>query len=617
MAYAINIQNTLRRLSHSLALGRMRRAPVRIAAALFGALLLAVAGGFHRAQARDYAPPNILVILVDDLGYGDLGYTGAADAHTPNIDRLAREGIAFPNGYVPSPVCSPSRAGLLTGRHPSRFGLDVNIPYAPADESVGLPLSETLLPEYLRQAGYRTGVVGKWHLGAADPYHPLRRGFDWRYGYASNDAYYRANTALNPAALPLLPPAERSRDTSGFGKHLTTRLTARAISFATESSRPFFLYLAYDAAHTPHLPAAKTAQKYAHIRDEQRRAYLARVDELDFNIGWLMNSLKESGQWRNTIVFFLSDNGGDARYADNLPLRSGKRSLYEGGIRVPFAASWPIGWPQGATYDPPVSSLDIAATALAMAGGAIDPALPLDGVNLDPFIRGALPGNPHDALFWRAQRPDAPTLYRFAVRGGGESDFKLIREDFGGATELFNLGSDADETRDLADRQPDKATELAELWDAWNAGNAPDSAIPTKSPSPPPDSFTLAHSEKAALADALDNFQPGDYGYPAARSSYDVYIDGKSLLYIKQECAPQDTYERFYLHIFPRDDANLPANRRELGFVGYNFRFSAAGVMLGDACIAKAPLPYYGIARIRTGQYSGANQVWRAEFAPP
>lgn len=616
MVHTSILRNIPRYLRRRLTAGRPRRAPVRLAAALFGALLLAAVSGFHRAQARDYAPPNILIILVDDLGYGDLGYNGATDAHTPNIDRLAREGVAFPNGYVPSPVCSPSRAGLLTGRHPARFGLDVNIPYAPDDESIGLPLTETLLPEYLRQTGYRTGIVGKWHLGAAAPYHPLRRGFDWRYGYASNDAYYRANTALNPDALPLLPPAERNRDISGFGKHLTTQLTARAISFATASSEPFFLYLAYDAAHTPHLPAAKTARKYAHIQDELRRTYLARVDELDFNIGWLMNSLKNSGQWRNTMVFFLSDNGGDARYANNLPLRSGKRSLYEGGIRVPFAASWPVGWPQGATYEPPVSSLDIAATALAASGGAIEPARPLDGVNLDPYIRGALPGNPHDALFWRAQRPDDPTLYRFAVRGG-EADFKLIKEEFGGITEMFNLGSDAAETRDLADNRPDKATELAGLWDSWNAGNASDSAIPDKSPSPPPDSFTLAHSEKAALAAAIDEFQPGDYGYPAARSRYDVYIDGNSLIYIKQACAPEDTYERFYLHIFPQDDANLPANRKELGFVGYNFRFSAAGVMLGDACIVKAPLPYYGIARIRTGQFTGPNQIWRAEFAPP
>lgn len=210
MVHTSILRNIPRYICHSLTAGRTRRAPVRLAAALFGALLLAVAGGFHRAQARDYAPPNILIIIVDDLGYGDLGYNGATDAHTPNIDRLAREGVAFPNGYVPSPVCSPSRAGLLTGRHPARFGLDVNIPYAPDDERIGLPLTETLLPEYLRQTGYRTGIVGKWHLGAAVPYHPLRRGFDWRYGYASNDAYYRANTALNPDALPLLPPDERN-----------------------------------------------------------------------------------------------------------------------------------------------------------------------------------------------------------------------------------------------------------------------------------------------------------------------------------------------------------------------------------------------------------------------
>ena len=597
---------------------RIRRAPLRLAAALFGAILLAIAGGFHRIQAATHTPPNILIILVDDLGYADLGYTGSADAHTPNIDRLARDGVSFPNGYVPSPVCSPSRAGLLTGRHPARFGLDVNIPYAPTDESAGLPLTETLLPEYLRQAGYRTGIVGKWHLGAAPPFRPLRRGFDWRYGHLGDyHDYYQMNTALNPNALPLLPPAERHRDMSGFGKQITTQLTSRAISFATQSDEPFFLYLAYDAAHTPHLPAAKTAQKYAHIQDAQRRDYLARVDELDFNIGWLVNSLKNSGQWRNTMVFFLSDNGGDARYADNLPLRSGKRSLYEGGIRVPFAASWPAEWPQGATYEPPVSSLDIAATALAAAGGAIDPARPLDGVDLSPFIRGELTGNPHDALFWRAQRPDDPALYRFAVRGGGEDDFKIIREDFGGETELFNLWSDPDETRDLADSRPDKAAELVGLWDAWNANNAPDSIIPSKSPSPPPDSFVLAHAEKAALADAIAEFQPGDYGYPAANSRYDLYIDGKSLLYIRQDCALEDTYDRFFLHIFPQDAAFLPDDSAGLEFVGYDFRFSAAGVMLSGDCIAKAPLPYYAISRIRTGQFSGGNRIWTADFAPP
>ena len=432
---------------------------------------------------QDGGRPNIVLIFVDDLGYNDVSYNGATEIRTPNIDRLAEEGVVFTNGYVAHPFCGPSRAGLMTGRYPVRFGMDWNVAYAPFDPDHGLPVEERTMATYLQQAGYRTGLVGKWQLGAAPPFHPLNRGFNEFFGFlgGSHD-YFNVDLSYAPRRAPLSPvtehllPLNENYSATGFSGYLTDVLTDRAVDFIRGQDEPFFLYLAYNAPHTPLQAPAELVLKYAYIDDEPRRTYLAMVDSLDQNVGRIMRALDVAGKRDNTLIFFLSDNGGvspypnreDLTWADNSPLRHGKVRFFEGGIRVPFIASWPARWPQGITYDPMVISLDIAATALALADVPADADRPLDGVNLDPFMRGETTDTPHDALFWRQWSKDmSRTLY--AVRAG---DAKLIKDPAEGEAALFDLKSDPGETRNRIHEDPDTAARLGSLWNDWNRENS-------------------------------------------------------------------------------------------------------------------------------------------------
>ena len=449
-------------------------------AVLLAALALAAGCSWLGGRAREQAggPPNVVLILVDDLGYRDVSYNGASEIETPNIDRLAAEGVVFSSGYVVHPFCGPSRAGAMTGRYPARFGMEWNVPYAPFDPEQGLPEEETTLARRLQDAGYRTGLIGKWQLGAAPPFHPLNRGFGEFYGFlAGGHDYFQVDVTRAPADEYLLPLSD-GRGAGRFSGYLTDALTDRAVEFVRDDDidAPFFLYLAYNAPHAPLQAPADLVARYGHIADEDRRTYLAMVDSLDRNVGRVLDALEDAGKRSNTIVFFLSDNGGvvpldylpdEQDWADNAPFRGGKSTFLEGGLRVPFVASWPAGWPQGAAYDRPVISLDAAATALALAGATEDPARPLDGVNLDPFVRGEASGPPHEALFWRQWR-NAPDLVTYAVlTAGGE---KLVKE-FDQAPALYDLRSDIGETRDLAAADPETVARLQTLWNEWNRGN--------------------------------------------------------------------------------------------------------------------------------------------------
>ena len=407
-------------------------------------------------------PPNIVLIFVDDLGYKDVSFNGATEIQTTNIDRLANEGIVFNSGYVTYPTCSPSRAGLLTGRYQSRFGLEGNLAYMPFDKGLGMPLEETTFPTYLQEAGYRTGIIGKWQLGAAHHFTPLKRGFDYFFGFLGGGHDYWNIDASNPGTEYSVPLVE-NKSTATFTGYLTNALTGKAIEFIKEEQdAPFFLYLAYNAPHDPYQAPSELVQKYRNIGDRDRRTYLAMVDSLDQNVGRVLEALEQSDQRDNTIVFFLSDNGG-LQPGDNGPLLGDKGKFYEGGIRVPFVASWPARWPQGETYEPMVISLDIAATALEMAGATVtDDTRPLDGVNLDPFLRGEKVAPPHEALFWRHWRTSG-----YAVRSG---NMKLVKERTGEPM-LFDLDDDIGETRDLLASDAETASELALLWNEWNLDN--------------------------------------------------------------------------------------------------------------------------------------------------
>ena len=449
---------------------------IRRLAALSACALAALSAFPGCADApQSYAErPNVVLIFVDDLGYNDVGYNGAEDIETPNIDRLAAEGVVFSDGYVTHPFCGPSRAGLMTSRYPARFGMEYNLAYAPEDDDHGLPVEEPTFAEGLQAAGYRAGLVGKWQLGAALPFHPNTRGFDYFYGFLGGAHDYFTVRHQSAPGSDFAPLNDGFAETE-FDGYLTDALTDRAVDFiGADGDAPFFLYLAYNAPHTPLQAPDSLVRKYSHVEDPDRRVYLAMIDSLDQNVGRVMHALDAAGKREDTLVFFLSDNGGVSPtphttfdWADNAPFRDGKNSFHEGGVRVPFIGSWPGGWPQGVVYGEPVSSMDVGATALALAGAPQDPERPLDGVDLTPYVRGEEQGRPHEALFWR-QWSRATTIITYAVRSG---DMKLVKSDPDGAPALYDLANDPGETRDLIAEQPEAARRLALLWNDWTAGN--------------------------------------------------------------------------------------------------------------------------------------------------
>jgi len=434
----------------------MRTQPFTVAllfCSAFSPLLMAETGGSR---------PNILVILADDLGYADVGFQGCRDIPTPHLDRLAKHSVRCTSGYVSHPFCSPTRAGLLAGRYQQRFGHENNPQWNPADTAAGLPLSQTLLPAVLQSAGYATGCVGKWHLGAHPQFHPNRRGFQEYFGLLGGGHVYLAGAK---GGVEYQIPMDRNGESEPLTDYLTTVLGREASSFITRhKDNPWFLYLAFNAPHTPLQVTDKQLDRVKHIPDETRRNYAGLIVGLDDAIGEALEALRTSGQAENTLVFFLSDNGGpiSVTHSDNRPLRGAKGQVYEGGIRVPFLVSWPGKLPQGTDYAAPVISLDIFATAVAVAGAKASPDLALEGTNILPHLTGQRTGAPHERLFWRSGGG-----VQFAVR---EGDWKLVGSAQSGA-ELYNLANDIAETKDLAAANAQVAARLRAAYDAWNQHN--------------------------------------------------------------------------------------------------------------------------------------------------
>jgi arylsulfatase A-like enzyme len=431
--------------------------------------------GLGAVGAEPAPRPNLIVILADDLGYADVGFNGSKDIPTPHIDSIARSGVRFTNGYVSYPVCSPSRAGLLTGRYQQRFGHERNPRFEPGNRQSGLPLSETTLADALGKVGYRSGAIGKWHLGAHPDLHPLRRGFTEFYGMLgggqrflpeeltlgeikaarNEEESYRLATYRNDAPVRVT-------------QYLTDEYSDEAVRFvARHQDRPFFLYLAYNAPHTPLQATEKYLSRFPDIADPKRRTYAAMVSAMDDGVGRVLAELRRLGLEENTLVFFLSDNGGPSRdnASNNAPLRGNKSDAWEGGIRVPFAAQWPGRLPKGVKYDQPVISLDIFATITALAGAPANPERPLDGVDLIPFVTGARSGSPHEAIYLRKFDQGV-----FAVRRG---DYKLVIPKKDAPAQLFNLAEDIGESRNLAAKEPGILAELEKLRVAWNAQLVP------------------------------------------------------------------------------------------------------------------------------------------------
>jgi len=407
-------------------------------------LLLLSTAAYGAAPSR----PNVLYILADDYGYADAGFNGSKDIQTPQLDQLARAGAILKSFYV-QPVCSPTRASLMTGRYVAHTGV---YSVVHPNEPWGLPLRERTLAQALRDAGYETAIVGKWHLGEHQPgYRPTQRGFDHQYGLWFGMIDYF--THMRGQQLDWHRDDQPCHD-EGYSTHLIAREACRIIR-EKSPDKPLFLYLPFNAVHGPHQVPDQYLKPYENLKGV-RRIYAGMVAAMDEAVGQVVAALKEKGILDNTLIIFSSDNGGPnpGKVTDNGPLRGGKGSIYEGGVRVCAFATWPGRIPGGRVIDEPLHAVDWYPTLLNLAGGSLEQKLPLDGRDIWPVLtQGAK--SPHDVLLLSGTRPG-----EVALRMG---DWKLVRH--GKQEELYNLAEDLGETGNLAKTQPDKLKELAARLD--------------------------------------------------------------------------------------------------------------------------------------------------------
>jgi arylsulfatase A-like enzyme len=452
--------------------------------------------------------PNIIIILADDLGQKDISLYGNKSIETPYIDALGKNGVTFSEAYISSPVCSPSRAGLLTGRYQQRFGhefqpLDrylknmveyyalkmmpkfkplspIKMTEVPAVEDrlrQGLPPSEITLADVLKKEGYATGIIGKWHLGAAEFAKPCARGFDYSYGFYEAFTLYAPKKEKNIVNRPLRSQfmdmhqwktaegrtgncailrncCERQEE----DKYLTDALTDEAIAFVDRNEKkPFFLYLPYNAPHVPLQAQQKYYDQFSHIEDKTKRVYAAMIKNLDDEVGRLTAHLEQKGLLENTLIFFLSDNGGAAYNGttDNAPYKGGKLTNFEGGIRVPFMMQWKGKISPGQTYTHPVISLDIFKTVCDVLGITLPSDRVYDGVNLMNKISKNEVA--HDALFWRSE-------YNKAIR---KDKWKLLINEADSQIRLYDLSKDISEKNNLVDSYKTKVDSMALEIEQW------------------------------------------------------------------------------------------------------------------------------------------------------
>ncbi|MDP3736272.1 MAG: sulfatase-like hydrolase/transferase [Hyphomonadaceae bacterium] len=437
--------------------------------------------------------PNIVVILADDLGYADISSYGGKRIATPNIDRIAKDGVIFTDGYSAAPVCSPSRAGLNTGRHPDRFGFEYNNGPAQRDieQNLGLPKDEVILAKALKAQGYHTGLVGKWHLGSNDDFYPTNRGYDEFVGFLTGATSYIRPTApgtifVQPEGSSATPAPRRSaanRIVEGPSRtfvenedrYLTEYFGERAVDYIKRnaaSDAPYFLFAAFNAPHDPLQTMQKYYDRFPQIKDEGMRVYASMISAMDDQIGAILDAVEASGESGDTMVYFMSDNGC-AAYIQGIcacePMRGGKLSHYEGGVRVPFMVRWPNAIKGGQVYRNVVSTMDVYTTSLTAAGGRLPADRIYDGVDLMPFVTGKSQAIPHNALMWR-RTPHA------SIR---EGDWKLWKSLDGKFTLLFNLKDDPNEATNVAGKEPAKLKELSDAFDQW-AKDMRDPAWPSR-----------------------------------------------------------------------------------------------------------------------------------------
>ena len=416
---------------------------------VFTFLIVAFISISCNTNKKNDARPNIIVIISDDQGYADVGFHGSKEVFTPNIDRIASNGVIFSEGYASFSVCSPSRAGLITGKYQNRFGYTRNILLTPYDSTMGLPLAEQTIADVLQKADYQTKAIGKWHLGAHKSLIPESRGFDEFYGFIIGGHRYfpddlklndlkEARSQMDGYITKLLDNGKRV----DISKYLTEELSDNAVKFIDENSdNPFFLYLSYNAPHTPLQATKKDLERNMHIEKEKRRTYAAMVTSLDDGVGLILDKLEEKNILDNTIVVFLSDNGGVEWYnhSDNGILRGGKGEFFEGGIRVPFVMQWPKVIPKGSVYDKPIIALDLFATAASVANAEKYIEGEIDGVNLIPYITGKNDDFPHKLLYWQNRDKDIDV-----IRGERYKYLRMGEEEY-----IFDLKNDISEENNI------------------------------------------------------------------------------------------------------------------------------------------------------------------------
>jgi arylsulfatase A-like enzyme len=436
-----------------------------------------------RPETTEYAAadrPNVVIILADDLGSADLSIYGSS-FRTPEIDALAREGAVLTSAYATAAVCSPSRAALMTGRYQQRFGFEYQLEGEP-QKRFGIDTSQRTLAQDLRDAGYRTALIGKWHLGLAPERHPNRLGFDEFYGFRGGQALFASTDDPDIVSWPT--PGENSQywktyaasDATVFleqdqvrptPRHATDEFTDRAVNFIRSAKNdPFLLVVTYS---TPHVPLQATRDHLARVSDIQdpnQRIYRAMVNELDRGVGAIRQALNEAGVTKNTLVIFSSDNGCPD-YIDgacsNRPLSGWKRHLLEGGVRVPFIVSWPERIPAGQVRDGLVSLLDVSATARAAAGVTYTDS---DGRDLARGLEGSGPVQIHDRLYWKSWPSYAIRDERWKLMGNADAEGGIVRM-------LFDLRNDPGEKHDLLAVHPEEAARLQSEWDEWNRSLVP------------------------------------------------------------------------------------------------------------------------------------------------
>lgn len=448
----------------------------------FSCLLFVVCSSANAAEQ----PPNVVVIMADDLGYADVGFQGCKDIPTPNIDELATTGARFSQGYVTGCMCGPSRAGFITGRVQSTFGYYTNANQV-LNPDQGLPANMKTVAHFMQDQGYVTGGVGKWHMGTADHQHPDKLGYsDW-FGFLGgglmyypldhpsyNGRYLKKTKPWGVRDLHHTLPMLHNGKQVEWNQYLTRELTDGAIRFIEKNrEQPFFLFVSYNAPHEYLEAPEETIAKYPPesmtnvpgVPANSRSVYGAMVDEMDQGIGQIMKTLDNQKLADNTVVWFLSDHGGLKRTSDNRPLRGSKGNAYEGGLRVPFVVRWPKRVKPGTLLNHPVTSLDIGATSVALAGGDVKQS-GLHGSNITRYMTGQSIEAPHDAVYWHVGR--SPKDISGVLR---EGDYKMLATR--GRVELFNLKDDPTESNDLSSEQSERTERMLTQWKVWNESNQP------------------------------------------------------------------------------------------------------------------------------------------------